>query len=92
VGKPRRGLEGWKVLIETDTAAVLDAVHAVEDVRLLWYDVSGRRPTSADTEALAGHLQRVDLGLGVIGRWMALLRRLAPAIFRIVGTNDNTDS
>ena len=92
MGEGRRGLETLKVLIEADTAAALDGLHAVVEMRDLWLRISRRRPTVADTEAMAELWQRMEVGLRVNVTWMGMLREIAPLVFRIVGTKDNKDS
>ena len=71
-----RGDGAIKAALETDIAAIVDARAAVLDLQTLSWDLARRRWTANDGETFQRCLQRLDLGLGVVHRWMTVLRRV----------------
>jgi len=84
-----RGVESYKVQLESDLASVMDAYHALGDLQAWSLTLARRRWRVADAETFQGYVHRVELGLGVVHRWMVVMRQTLPA-FRIAGVLNTT--
>ena len=75
-----RGDDSVKVQLETDVAAILDAKTALADMQEWSWMLARRRWRTADGESFQMYIQRVQLGLSVVHRWMRLLRLILPQL------------
>ena len=70
-----RGDDSIRAAIETDIAAILNAYSAVEDLWGLSLTLARRRWRTADGEIFQECLHRIEIVLGMVHRWLRLLRR-----------------